>query len=212
MTIKTNTNSIDIYKKYYVERDYEQIDLFQLLKDKFEIESVLYPGSYVHISPAFIFPHVVFIDSDKQANKFFKDYKYISYIIDRKVYSADPDVTFYAQDYTIPIPKLENQFDLLVSQYAGFISDTCKNYLKVNGYLLVNNSHGDAGLAAIDKDYKLVAAIKKSYNKYRLSISDLDAYFLPKKDVSINKESLHEARKGVDYKKTAPLYLFQRIS
>jgi hypothetical protein len=212
MTIKTNSNSIDIYKKYYIDRDYEQIDLFQLLKDKFEIEDVLYPGSYVQISPAFIFPHVVFIDSDKKANKFFKDNKYISYIIDRKVYSANPDVTFYAQDYTIPIPKLENQFDLLISQYAGFISDTCKNYLKVNGYLLVNNSHADAGLAAIDKDYKLVAVIKKSHNKYRISFSDLDAYFIPKKDVSISKESLYEARKGVGYKKTAQLYLFQRIS
>lgn len=54
------------------------------------------------------------------------------------------------------LQNLKTKFDLLISQYAGFISDTCINYLKVNGYLLVNNSHADAGLAAIDKDYKLL--------------------------------------------------------
>lgn len=212
MAIKSKFNAIDIYKKYYIDRNHEQIDLFQLLKVTFGIESVLYPGSYVQISPAFIFSHVVFIDSDKTANKFFKDDKPISYIIDRKMYSADPDVTFYAQDYSVPIQKLENQFDLLISQYAGFISDTCKNYLKINGYLLVNNSHADAGLAAIDKDYKLIVTIKKSHDKYRISFSELDDYFIPKKDVIISKEYLYKTRKGIGYKKAAPLYLFQRIS
>ena len=212
MAIKNKFNAIDIYVKYYIDRNYEQIDLFQLLKETFGIESVVYPGSYVQISPAFIFPHVAFIDSDNMANKFFKDDKPISYIINRKIYAADPDVTFYAQDYTVPIPKLESQFDLLISQYAGFISDTCKNYLKVNGYLLVNNSHADAGLAAIDKDYKLIATIKKSHDKYRLSFSKLDEYFIPKKDIIISKEYLYKTGKGIGYKNSASLYLFQRIS
>jgi len=210
MTSKTKLNIIDIYKRYYIDRDYEQIDLYRLLKKKYDIENVIYPGSYVQISPAFIFPTAVFVDSDKTANKFFSDENIISYILDRKEYTVNPDISFYAQDYTVLIPDLNGQFDLMISQYAGFISDSCKNYLKVNGYLLVNNSHGDAGLASLDKDYELIATVKKINGKYRLSFSKLDEYFIPKKNIFVSKELLFKTRKGVGYKKTAPLYLFQR--
>ncbi len=103
-------------------------------------------------------------------------------------------------------------FDLLISQYAGFISDSCKVYLKIGGILLVNNSHGDAGLASIDKDYQLIASIHKSKGKYRISYSSLEQYFIPKRKLNITIDYLHELGKGIGYTKTAPLYLFQRIS
>jgi len=48
------------YKKYYVDREYEQVDLFRLLKEKWEINRAVYPGSFVHISPSFIFSDVVY--------------------------------------------------------------------------------------------------------------------------------------------------------
>jgi len=95
--------------------------------------------------------------------------------------------------------------------YGGFISDVFKPYLRKSGYLLVNNSYGDAGMASIDDDYVLIAAVQKRKGKYRLSNASLEEYFIPKKDLTVTKELLLERKKGVGYTRTAPLYLFQKI-
>ena len=66
------SGALNTYKKYYIDRKYEQVDLFRLLQNKFGIKKAIYPGSYIQISPSFIFPDVVYIDSDKIAIKCFK--------------------------------------------------------------------------------------------------------------------------------------------
>ena len=205
-------DAIGLYEKYYIKRDYEQIDLFQLLDEKFVIEKVIYPGSFVQISPAFVFQKTVFIDSDGNAKKFFESNEMLTYISQRKEYLGDPEITFFAKDYKDVISDLKMKFDLLISQYAGFISEACKDYLKIGGFLLVNNSHGDAGLASIDPDYELVAAIGKSGGTYRLSTAHLDRYFIPKKEIVVSRDYLVKSGRGVGYSKTASLYLFQRQS
>ena len=56
-----STNFVDqTYKEYYSDRDYEQVDLYRLTKEKYQIKMVIYPGCFVHISPSFVFPNVVF--------------------------------------------------------------------------------------------------------------------------------------------------------
>jgi hypothetical protein len=115
-------------------------------------------------------------------------------------------------DFQDTIEAYYGQFDLLISQYAGFISDACKDYLRIGGYLLVNNSHGDAGLASIDKDYSLISTVHRNRGKHRLSQASLDRYFIPKGNRIVTKELLFRTRKGVGYSKTAPLYVFQRVS
>jgi len=210
-----SSNTMDVeqeYKKYYVDRDYEQVDLFRLMKDKYAIEKVIYPGSYVHISPSFIFTDVVYIDSDTKAIKFFKNKKPIDFVNKRKEYSSAPKITFHGIDYKKPIDALFNQFDLLISQYAGFISEACKEYLKIGGYLLVNNSHGDAGLASIDEDYQLISTVHKNKGKYRITDAALERYFIPKRNIEVSRELLHKTGKGVGYTHPAPLYIFQRIA
>ncbi len=209
------SNDVEVfqaYKKYYIDRDYEQIDLFRLLKNTYEIKRAIYPGSYIHISPSFIFQDVVYIDSDKKAIKFFQSNKLIELVRERKEYSKDPKISFYGVDYKDRKEEFHVQFDLLISQYAGFISNTCKDYLRIGGYLLVNNSHGDAGLASIDEDYKLISTVHKTRGQYRLSHTSLEKYFIPKRNIKVTKELLFETGKGVGYTKTAPLYIFQRIS
>ncbi len=207
-----NVDAIQAYKKYYIDRDYEQVDLFRLIKKTYKITSAIYPGSYVHISPSFIFADVVYIDSDKKAKQFFNNDQLIEFIRDRKEYIEDPKISFHGIDYKSSINGLHRKFDLLISQYAGFISDACKGYLKIGGYLLVNNSHGDAGLASIDEDFKLISTVHKAEGKYRLSHTFLERYFIPKNKIIVTKELLHKTGKGVGYTKTAPLYIFQRIS
>ena len=205
-------NAIQAYKHYYIDRDYEQVDLFRLLKKTYGMMKVIYPGSYIHVSPSFIFSEVVYIDSDKNAKKFFGSDELLPFIDERKEYAEDPQITFLGVSYEHPVEEFRSQFDLLISQYAGFISDACKEYLRNGGYLLVNNSHGDAGLAALDEDYELISTVHKTRGTYRLSHTALEEYFIPKKDVVVTKELLYNTRKGVGYTKTAPLYVFQRIS
>jgi len=212
MTPSNDVDAVQTYEKYYIDRNYEQIDLFRLIKRTYGITRAIYPGSYIHISPSFIFPDVVFIDSDKNAIKFFKSDKLNELVCERKEYDEDPKISFHGVDYKSPIDGLHRQFDLLISQYAGFISDTCKEYLKIGGFLLVNNSHGDAGLASIDEDYLLISTVHKAKGKYRLSHTSLEQYFIPKRQIIVTKESLYKTGKGVGYTKAAPLYIFQRIS
>jgi len=205
-------NAIQAYKQYYIDRDYEQVDLFRLLKQTYGHMKVIYPGCFIHISPSFIFSDVVYIDSDKNAKKFFSSNELIRLVHKRKEYSKDPKITFLGVNYENPIEEFFSQFDLLISLYAGFISYACKDYLRIGGYLLVNNSHGDAGLASIDENYKLISTVHKAKGKYRLSQTSLEKYFIPKKDVIVTKELLFKTRRGVGYTKTAQLYVFQRVS
>lgn len=205
-------NAVKAYKKYYVERDYEQVDLWYLLRDEFGISKVIYPGSYVQISPSFIFPYVVYIDSDQNAIRFFQSRSLIEMVNQRKEYPHDLELVFHGIDYRNLIEDYHSKFDLLISQYAGFISEVCKPYLRTGGYLLVNNSHGDAGMASIDRDYQLVSAVHKTKGKHRLLNTSLDDYFIPKKDIKVTKELLLERSKGVGYTKTAPLYLFKKMA
>ena len=200
------------YKKYYIDRDYEQVDLFRLLKNEFDISSAIYPGSYIQISPSFIFPTVVYIDSDKNAIRFFQNESLHEIVKGRKEYSEDPTIVFHGIDYQALVDAYRSQFDLLISQYAGFISGVCKPYLRVGGYLLVNNSHGDAGMASIDPDYQLIAAVHRRSGKYRLSTTSLEDYFIPKKDIKVTRDLLLERKKGIGYTKTAALYLFQIVN
>jgi hypothetical protein len=195
-----------------VDRDYEQVDLWRLLRNQFGISKVIYPGSYIQISPSFIFSHMVYIDSDRNAIKFFQSDTLIEMVNHRKEYCGDPKIVFHGEDYRQIIHDYQSKFDLLISQYAGFISDVCKPYLRIGGYLLVNNSHGDAGMASLDSDYKLIGTVHKTRGKYRLSKSSLDSYFIPKKDITVTKELLLGRKKGVGYTKTAPIYLFQNIT
>lgn len=206
-------NSNEIYKKYFLDNQFERRDLFQSLQEKYHIQSALYPGSFAHITPSFYIPHVVYVDSDKQAKKFFQDEAGVSKIIaQNKIYTQEPSFRFLPLDYYKPLDLTEQSFDLLISSYAGFVSQPGKKYLKIGGILLANNSHGDAGLAKIDQDYELIGVVNGRQEKYTISEKNLDEYFIPKKQITLTRDYLEQLGKGVGYTKTANFYIFQRIA
>ena len=202
---------LGLYKEYFIDRDFERLDLFKILQEKYEIKNAIYPGSFVHITPSFIYPVTTYIDSDKKAKMFFNHSEFAEFIKSRKGYKKEPLVTFYPNDYRKPIDEENGEYDLLISQYAGFVSMHCKKYLKLGGFLLANNSHGDAGMASIDEEYEFIAVIKKSGGEHRWSDKKLEEYFVPKKKIEITKEYLEKTGKGIGYKKTASSYLFRRV-
>jgi len=201
----------ELYNKYFTDRQFERLDLFQIISDKFDIQCVLYPGSFVHVTPSFVFPHVVYVDSDKQAKKFFNDPEVQRFIDERKGFPQEAQIIFHAADYRKGFDEQEEGFDLLISQYAGFVGQDCKRYLKRGGLLLANNSHGDAGLAALDEDYELIAVFFLRDGKYQISEANLDAYFIPKAKISVTKKYLLELQKGIGYQKSASAYLFRKV-
>ncbi|MFC1968069.1 hypothetical protein ACFLVX_01595 [Chloroflexota bacterium] len=207
-----NKDSIQLYKKYYLDNNNENIGQFSILAEKFNVKTALYPGSFVHIAPSFVFPEVTYIDTDKRAKAFFSDPQVGEYIRKQKLYSADFNVNFIPEDYRKSDLNITDQFDVLISQYAGFISKYCTRYLKVSGFLLVNNSHGDASMASIDKRYNLVGIFNRRGQKYMYSDKNLDSYFIPKKDLEITEEYLESLGRGIGYTLSATSYLFRKTS
>ena len=205
-------NVLDLYKKEYLEKQFERTELFIQIQEKYNIENALYPGSYVHITPSFVIPHVVYVDSDRNANRFFNDPKSVSKFIEKnKKYEETPSFRFIHRDYSKPLDLPENNFDLLISQWAGPISQSCKKYLRQGGILLANNSHADSGVAHLDSDYELVAVVQFNNGKFSISEKNLDAYFIPKKESNFTIESLLQSGRGIAYKKTANSYIFKKL-
>ena len=189
----------------------DRFRLFSAVGEAIEAETVFYPGSYVDIAPSFVFGSVTYLDADKRTPGFFADIDGVLEIIAQHDGPPEPDVAFIHGDYTSPLDLPEERFDLLVSLYAGFISEHCTRYLKVGGTLLANASHGDAAMASIDPRYALSGVVKSGSGTYRVDTTDLDTYLIPKKPQVITAELLHESGRGIGYTKSPFAYLFTRV-
>lgn len=203
--------AISLYKKYHIDKNDERLDMFLILREKFNIKSALYAGSFVHTTPSFAIPKVIYVDTDKQARDFFNDLSIHEFVSKKKLYNEDSMIFFHHKDYRKDFGEPTESFDLLISQYAGFVSQFCKKYLKIGGILLANNSHGDASMASIDTNYKFIGVLNKRRNKYSFSEKNLDSYFIPKKPREITREYLEKIKRGVGYTKSPTAYVFKRI-
>lgn len=205
-------NPLDLYQENFVDKEFERLDLFLLLREKYGIKSAIYPGSFVHVTPSFVFSVTTYVEMDNRAKKFFEHPELGEFVDSRKDYPENAKITYYAHDYQIEIDGEDERYDLLISQYAGFVSKHCKRFLKIGGILLVNNSHGDASMASIDNSFKFIGVVLKSGAKHRLSEKNLERYFVPKKAVDVTEEYLEQIQKGIGYKRTASSYVFRRVS
>lgn len=187
--------------------------LFSAVAAAVDASCVLYPGSYVDLAPSFVWPSVTYVDVDRRAEQFFADAAGVGELLGE--HDVDPEtrrVRFIAADYTDPLPLADQEFDLLVSLYAGFVSESCTQHLRVGGTLLVNPSHGDAAMASIDARYRLAGIVRSRSGTYSVSDRDLDTHLVPKKDVVVTKEALHASGRAIAYTKSAFAYLFERVA
>lgn len=205
----------ELYAHYHVERGDERRGLFEIARTEFGCESGLYPGCFVHVTPSFYIPSMVYVDSSADAARFFASGTAQTIIARGKTYDAPQHVEFHHQDYGKPIQMNEGSVDALISQYAGFVSEACKRYLRSGGVLIANNSHADAGLAGVDPDFELVAIVRKRGDRFALSTRDLGAYLTPKSsrvptEPAALRAHLKERRRGVAYSKQASHYIFRK--
>jgi hypothetical protein len=134
----------------------DRLRLFRAIGRIVEATSVLYPGSYVDIAPSMAFATVTYVDVDNRAQRFFGDAAGVrDIVVCQPGAPSDPEIAFVHSGYTNALPLDEHSFDLLVSLYAGFISEHCTDHLKIGGTLLAKPSHGDAAMASVDPRYQL---------------------------------------------------------
>jgi hypothetical protein len=187
--------------------------LFDAVAAAVDAGRVLYPGSFVDLAPSFVWKSVTYVDLDRRARQFFADDDGIDTLLAE--HGADPaerTVRFIHADYTELLDVEDDHVDLLISLYAGFVSEHCTRYLRPGGMLLVNPSHGDAAMASIDERYRLRGVVKSREGAYTVSTHGLDSHLVPKRDVDVTRESLHAAGRGVAYTKSPFAYLFERIA
>ena len=187
----------------------DRLRLFRAVAGHVDATNVLYPGSFVDVAPSFVFPSVTYVDLDARAEKFFADTEVVAEIIEEN--GGSGTFGFHRADYREELPLDDGSFDLLVSLYAGPISDSCTRYLKVGGSLLVNPSHGDAALAAIDERYRLTGIVQSGGGDYRIVTHDLDQYLVPASGVTPSRQEILELGKGIKYTKSAFAYCFELI-
>lgn len=174
---------------------------------------VLYPGSYVDVAASVVFDDVVYVDSDDRARRFFEDAPGVrELVLGERGDGVAPKVAFVHGDYRQPIGLADEAFDLLVSLYAGLVSDHCTRYLKIGGHLLVGPSHGDVALASLDSRYQLGAVVIGKNGSYRASTAQLGEYLIPKSSVELTPDLIRQRGRGVGYTRSASAYLFERIS
>lgn len=186
--------------------------LFGAIAGAVDVRAVLYPGSYVDVAPSFVFRSVTYLDLDERAARFFADREGVLELVADHHGPTDAEICFLHADYTRSVPLPEAHFDLLVSLYAGFVSEHCTQHLRVGGSLLVNPSHGDAAMASIDPRYELAGVVVSRNGDYVVDTAELDSYLVPRRPEEITVESLHSSGRGVRYTRSPFAYLFTRVA
>lgn len=189
----------------------DRLRLFSAVGKVIAPKTVLYAGSYIDVAPSFVFPAVTYVDMDKRAKRLFDDEVGVKEIIEAHRSTPSTAVfSFIHSDYTqLSLPQ--QSFDLLVSLYAGFISEYCTDFLKIGGHLLVNPSHGDAARASLDNRYRLVGVVVSRSGDYRILQDNLTDYLQPKKALEVTRELLFSTNRGIEYTHPAFAYVFERV-
>ncbi|WP_147534425.1 hypothetical protein [Bacillus marasmi] len=201
------------YKSVYTDLEFERADLFAAINQKYQIKTVLYPGCNIHVTPAFYFQHVVFVDIADNAIQFFSDQTDVQQFINsHKKYKQSSYIRFINQDYTTQLPLIDNEYDLLISLFAGGISKACGRYIINGGYLLTNNHHNDAHDAITSGQFKLIAIIHKKQKKYEISEANLEKHITQIEKNLQSKQQLckNNPAGGIQYKQNETFYLFTK--
>jgi len=190
----------------------DRCPLYRAVAQAIPARRVLYPGSYVDVTPSVVWPRATYVDVDRRAKRFFADRDGVSELLSELGADGPRTFEFIHADYAEELPLPEQACDLLVSLYAGFVSEHCTRYLDIGGHLLVNSSHGDAAMASIDERYRLHAVVEQRDGRTSVRTDGLDAYLVTKRPVDVTAELLHSTGRGVAYTRSPFAYLFERVA
>jgi len=209
--MRNSNTTIEKYQKVYTTTHFERVGLFELIREEYHPQQVLYPGCATHITPACFFPHIVFVDQDPTVSEFFSNQDAIlDWIKRHKKYRRSPYIQFIYQDFTEPLPVQQEQFDLLLALYTGGVSRACKMYLKRGGFLITNNHQNDAVEAARDKQLSLEAVARMRGGKYRLVDTEPGGFLRSRNQTVQSKRYLRRVSGGFEYVEEESYYIFKK--
>lgn len=196
---KNARSVLDSYNLLYKAMDFERLGLFRLVVETYRCREVLYPGSSVHVTPSFVFPHVVYVDKSAEAKRFFAAHeKVLDFVTRNREYKRKPFIQFLYQDYSESLPLRAESFDLLLSLFAGNITEFCATYLRMGG-LLLTNRHEEAV-----SNFKLIAVIRCEGGKYQI-VSEAD---IPAKEAV--KRYLRQSHRGLEYAENTSYLILEK--
>lgn len=113
----------------YAQKIGDRKRVYKSIANTFDVKRALYPGSHVDVTPSLVIPHVIYIDSYRGTIRFFKHLETVQELMDRrKEYDEPCTIEFFGRDYTQPLDI--EPVDLIISQYAGFVGQETKHFLK----------------------------------------------------------------------------------
>lgn len=192
------------------------LQVFRVINNRFSPRKVLYPGSWIHLTPSLVFSYVVYVDLSPKIVRAVNDSSLLQYIEDYKEYQDKPKIKFHQADYQSNLGEEKASFDLLISLNSGLVSQACGVYLKEGGVLLANNEHYDASMAYTDSKYKLIGVFK-TVGKYIESEEVIHNYLITTKGDPITLEMVNDNLKKSPskarhkLKKKVLFYTFQRM-
>lgn len=191
------------------------LQAFLVVNEKFSPQNALYAGSWIHVTPSLVFPHVVYVDLFSKMEDFFTNSNLLEYIKKHSYYRTEPRLNFHKSDYREDFGEAEASFDLLISLSSGLVSQACAKYLKKDGLLLSNNEHYDASMAYVDPKFKAIGVFRNQKSLI-WSEKEIEKYFLTTRGTPITIEMVIENTKRSPskakhkLKNKSPLYLFQK--
>jgi len=187
------------YEKIYSVNNFERIDLFKCISKIFNIETVLYLGSSIHISPSFIFQNVTYIDNSDCTNEFFK-YKedIIDYINSRKIYNQTPYISYININYNTETKFMNQKYDLVISinSYDSFESSV--KFIRKDGILLFLPLPQESTVSRKNEYIKYMGKIIFTGKKYKYI---KDEEIIDRKNVKNKKIVFQENNEYEVYKK-----------
>ena len=210
-----STQPLEHYLSNYGGINDWHLQAFLIISKKFSPRKVLYPGSWIHVTPSLAFPHVVYVDSFSKMEKVFNNSELLEYVEKHTQYRIKPRLVFHQSDYRENFGEKIAGFDLLISLSSGFVSQVCAPYLKKGGSFLANNEHYDASMAYVDPKFKAIGVFKTPKRLIQ-SEKEIESYFMTTKGIPITLEMVKENSKRSPskarhkLKKKSPLYLFQK--
>jgi hypothetical protein len=199
------------YDRFYTAMNFERAGLFKLLKEQYNCGTVLYPGCSIHITPSFYFQHVVYVDISVEAKSFFADNQNVLSIVNsNKKYKQSAYIQFIQGDYTKELPLRENNYDLLLSIYAGGITRDCNKYVRSGGIIVSNNHQNDAKQALEDPSVRLEALIRRRGETYQIENVTGEGLLKALQEHSMSKKGMRNSNSGIKYVDNECYFVFRK--
>lgn len=129
------------YEDIYQKIDFERIELFKAINERYHPMTVLYPGSSVHISPSIIFQNTTYVDPSQLSSEFFQSMERVKEFVSREAqYRQKPFIRFLNSSIEDCAEIDLELFDLVFSAFSGNLIKPSWKYLN-NGGIYISNNH-----------------------------------------------------------------------